>query len=269
MPIFDAHAYFGETPFSSSMATREAILATLRSRGVTGAALLSGLAADCDFVTGNRRLREVVSAEDGLFGWVTLNAGYPAESQEEQRRHEMKRGIVGAALFGHDGRPVLLEDAREILNAQRRYAKPVALHIPGGDAVHAGREIAAAFPAMKFLWLAMGGNDWRSAVATAKQHLNIYLEISGSLDADKIAYASSVLTPRKLIYGSGQPHADPSLPLALVETSPTLTRADRGRILSENAVALLRAVAEPEEEDDEAEAGQVEAEAGQVEADAE
>ncbi len=248
MPIFDAHVYYGETPFSKSLATREAILATLQSREITGAALLSGLAADCDFATGNRRLRDIVSAEDGLFGWVMLNAGYSAESQEEQRRHEMKRGIIGAAMFGHNGRPVLLEDAREILNAQRRYAKPVALHVPDGEAVHAGREIAVAFPAMKFLWLAMGGDDWRSAVAIAKQHLNIYLEISGSLDADKIAYASSVLTPRKLIYGSGQPHADPSLPLALVETSPTLTRADRSRILSENAVALLRAVAESEEE---------------------
>lgn len=253
MPIFDAHVYYGETPFSAAMATREAVLSSLHRREITGAALISTLAADCDFVTGNRRLREVVSVEDGLFGWVTLNAGYPAESQEEQRRYEMKRGMVGAAMFGHNGRPVILEDAREILNAQRRYAKPVALHVPDADAVHAGREIAAAFPAMKFLWLAMGGDDWRSAVAVAKQHLNIYLEISGSLDADKIAFASSVLTPRKLVYGSGQPQADPALPRALVETSPTLTRPDRNRILSENAVALLRAVVEPEtDEEDEA-----------------
>ena len=263
MSIFDAHVYCGETPFTNSLATRESILATLRSREITGAALFSGLAADCDFVTGNRRLREIISAQDGLFGWVMLNAGYSAESQEEQRRHETKRGIVGAAMFGHNGRPVVLEDAREILNAQRRYAKPIALHIPDGDAVHAAREIAVAFPAMKFLWLAMGGDDWRSAVATASQHLNIYLEISGSLDADKIAYASSVLTPRKLIYGSGQPHSDPSLPLALVESSSTLTRADRSRILSENAIVLLSAVADPEEEEnaDEDEEGQNEAHA--------
>ncbi len=250
MPIFDAHVYYGDLPFSSATANREAILNTLRAREITGAALISALAADCDFVTGNRRLREIISAEEGLFGWVTLNAGYPAESQEEQRRHEMRRGMIGAAMFGHNGRPVILEDAREILNAQRRYAKPVALHVPDGDAVHAGREIAAAFPAMKFLWLGMGGDDWRSAVAAAKQHLNIYLEISGSLDADKIAFASSVLTPRKLVYGSGQPHADPSLPRALVETASTLTRPDRSRILSENAIALLRAVVETDDAED-------------------
>jgi predicted TIM-barrel fold metal-dependent hydrolase len=135
---------------------------------------------------------------------------------------------------------VTADDAREILNAQRRFAKPVAIRVPDGDAVHAARQIAAEFPAMKFVLLGMGGEDWRLAVTAAKQHLNLYLEISGSLDSDKVAQASSVITPRKLLYGSGLPQAAPELTLALVESAPTLTRADRNRILSENAVALLR-----------------------------
>ncbi len=256
MPIFDVQAYLGDVPFSSAMATREAVLQTMRQSEITGAALISALAADCDFVTGNRRLREIVSPEDGLFGWVTLNVGYPAESQEEQRRHEMRRGMIGAALFGHEGHPVTLEDAREILNAQRRYSKPVAISVLDGEAIRAGREIAAAFPSMKFVFLGMGGDDWRSAVAVAKQHLNVYLEITGSLDSDKIARTASILTPRKLLFGSGLPYGSPTLTRALVESDPTLTRADRGRILSENAIALLRAQVEPEEgEDDEADEG--------------
>jgi len=254
MPTFDVHAFYGATPFSSSMATRDSILTTLRGAGLDGAALISGLAADCDFVAGNRQLREIVSPEDGLFGWVTLNAGYSVESQEEQRRHLNRRGMVGAALFGTPGRPVTLTDAREILNAQRRYAKPVAVSVPDADAVHAARLIAAEFPAMRFVFLGMGGEDWRTAVAVAKQHLNVYLEVSGSLDADKVAQASSVVTARKLLYGSGLPHGSPHLTRALVESAPTLTRPDRGRILSENAVALLRTAVEPEEADDEADA---------------
>ncbi len=253
MPTFDVHAYYGATPFSSDMTTRESILATLRRAGLDGVALISGLAADCDFVAGNRQLREVVSPEDGLFGWVTLNAGYPVESQEEQRRHLNRRGIVGAALFGTLGRPVTLTEAREVLNAQRRYAKPVAIRVPDADAVHAARLIVAEFPAMRFVFLGMGGEDWRVAVAVAKQHLNIYLEVSGSLDVDKIAHASSVVTARKLLYGSGLPHGSPELTRALVESAPTLTRPDRSRILSENAAALLRTSVEPEEsEEDEA-----------------
>ena len=253
MPTFDTHAYYGPSPFSSELASRDAVLQTLRRRDMAGVALLSALGASCDFVAGNRRLREIVSPEDGLFGWVTLNSGYAAESQEEQRRHQNRRGMVGAALFAAPGRPVTLEDAREILNAQRRYAKPVALPVPDADAVHQARLIAAEFSAMKFVFLGMGGEDWRVAVATAKKHLNIYLEISGSLDTDKIAQASAIITPRKLLYGSGLPAGSPELTLALVESASTLTRPDRSRILSENAAALLRTQVEAEEDDGDAE----------------
>ena len=81
--------------------------------------------------------------------------------------------------------------------------------------------------------------------------MNVYLELSGSLDTDKIAQASSVVTPRKLLYGSGLPGRSPELTLALVESAPTLTRPDRNRILSENAVALLRTQVEEDAEEDE------------------
>ncbi len=247
MPIFDVQAYFGATPFSQAMATRDAVLQTMSASDLTGVALLPSLAVQCDFLAGNRLLREVVSPGDGLFGWTVLNAGYPTESQEEQRRYGYARGIVGAAIVGAPGRPVTLEDAREILNAQRRYARPVALFVPDSDAAHEARRIVAEFPAMKFVFLGMGGDDWRVAAAIAKQHLNVYLEISGSRDADKIAQASSLITPRKLLYGSGLPHSGPEITRALVETAATLTRADRQRILSENAVALLRVSADDAE----------------------
>ena len=132
----------------------------------------------------------------------------------------------------------------------------MAISVPDADAVHAARLIAAEFPSMRFVFLGMGGEDWRVAVAVAKQHLNVYLEVSGSLDTDKIAHASSVVTARKLLYGSGLPHSSPDMTRALVESAPTLTRPDRSRILSENAAALLRTQVETESEDaEEDEAG--------------
>ncbi len=240
MPTFDVQVYFGATPFSQTTASREAVLQTMSANDLSGVALLPSLAVDCDFVAGNRLLREVVSPGDGLFGWAVLNVGYSSESQEEQRRYGYTRGMVGAALVGAPGRPVTLDDAREILNAQRRYARPVALFVPDSDAAHEARRIVAEFPAMKFVFLGMGGDDRRVAATIAKQHLNVYLEISGSRDSDKTAQASSLITPRKLLYGSGLPHSGPELTRALVETASTLTRADRQRILSENAIALLQ-----------------------------
>jgi predicted TIM-barrel fold metal-dependent hydrolase len=243
MPIFDAHAYLSQTPFTSSMASREAVLQTVRRSGIDSVALISGLGASCDFLAGNRVLRDVVDAGAGLFGYVTLNADYPAESQEEQRRYLLRTEFVAGVLFGHNGNPVTVDAAREIFNAHRRYAKPMAIHVPDADAVRAVRGIVSEFPAMKVLLLTMGGEEWRAAVAAAKQHLNIYLEVSGSIDADKIAHASAVLTPRKLLFGSGLPDRDPELTLGLVAEAAGLTASDRARILSSNAQAFFNAQA--------------------------
>ncbi|MCW3061089.1 MAG: putative metal-dependent hydrolase of the TIM-barrel fold, partial [Capsulimonas sp.] len=182
MDYFDAHAYLADTALSSAMAAPDRVAATFAKSGITGAALISGLAASCDFITGNARLRQILNPAAGLYGYVTLNAGYPDESQEEQRKHLGRREFVASVLFGHDDYPVTLSDSREILNAQRRYTKPMAIHAPNAAAVHAAREIAAEFPSMKFVLLGMGGDSWHAAVAAAKQNLNIYLEISGSMD---------------------------------------------------------------------------------------
>jgi hypothetical protein len=235
MPIFDTHAYLADTALSHSMATREAVLATMRQYRFNAVALISGQAATCDFVTGNERLREILDVEAGMFGYVTLNAGYPAESLEEQRKHLTRREFIAGLLFGHDGIPVNLADVRDILNAQRRFAKPIAIHVPNAEAAIAVHEIAAEFPAMKFILLTMGGEDWHSAVVAAKQHVNLYLEISGALDSDKIAYASSMLTPRKLLYGSSLPYSDPQLTIGLIEEATTLTAMDRNRVYYQNA----------------------------------
>jgi predicted TIM-barrel fold metal-dependent hydrolase len=92
---------------------------------------------------------------------------------------------------------------------------------------------------MKFILLTMGGDDWHTAVTAAKQQLNVYLEISGSLDSDKIAHAAANLTPRKVVYGSGIPFRDPHLTLGLIADTPSLTNFDRNRILAENGQSLF------------------------------
>ncbi len=246
MPIFDVHAYYGETLFSSSMAAPDAVRQSMSQTSTDAVALISSLAADCDFVAGNRALRPALNPDLGVYGWATLNAGYADLSQEEQRRYLGKREFIGAVMFGADGKPVTLDDAREVLNAHRRYTKPMALYTPDGDAVHAATRIATEFPAMRFLLLGMGGDDWRAAVDAAHRYLNIFLELSGSLDADKVSLASAALTPRKLLYGSGAPRRDPAQAQALVADAAGLTNTDRNRILSLNAGAFLNVQSDAE-----------------------
>ncbi|MGO8671074.1 MAG: amidohydrolase family protein [Capsulimonadaceae bacterium] len=239
MDLFDSHAYLADTALSHAMATGEAAAATLARHRIGAVALVSGLAIACDFVSGNADLNSILNAGAGLFGYATLNQSYPAESQEEQRKYLPRREFVAGLLYSASGTPVNLGASRDILNAQRRYAKPMAVYTPDAEAVHAVREIAAEFSAMKFILLSMGGNDWHYAVAAAKQHVNLYLEISGSLDADKVAYAATVVTARKLLYGSCMPYSDPQLTIGLVEEASTLTTTDRARVYAQNALALF------------------------------
>ena len=239
MPIFDTHTYWMDSPYTHAAATREAVLQAMQRHGISQVGLISGLAARCDFVAGNRALAQILDPGAGLYGHAVLSADYPEDSLQEQRRYLNRADFLGAVMFGHDGYPVTVDDAREILNAYRRFTKPMAIHTPDAAAVYAARAIAAEFPAMKFVLLGMGGESWRTAVAVAKKHLNVYLELSGSLDSDKVAHAAEALTPRKVLFGSGFPLADPEAILGLVETAPTVTRADRDRILSLNAQALF------------------------------
>jgi predicted TIM-barrel fold metal-dependent hydrolase len=246
MPFFDCHTYLTVASFSSSMRTREQVLETMERFGLDAVALISGLGASCDFSNGNRLLREVLDDEQGLFGYVTLNVAYPDESLQEQRMYMSKREFVGGVLIGEPGRPVTLMHARDIVNAQRRYGKPIALYAWDTDAVHAAREIAEEFTQIRFILLTMGGADWRSAVETAKKCLNVNLEISGSLDADKLTVAANAISARRIIFGSGLPNGDPSLYRGLVQDCEILTTSDRNRIALDNALALFQIHAEVE-----------------------
>ncbi|HEX5324538.1 MAG TPA: amidohydrolase family protein [Capsulimonadaceae bacterium] len=246
MPLFDMHSYLTFNPMSSSLQTQEEVVEAMKRYEIDALALISGMAATCDFVTGNRMLKDVLNSEFGIFGYVTLNAEFPEESLEEQRAYLHKRDIVGAVLFPRGHAPVNLDDAREIINGHRRYTKPLLIYTPDLEAVHAARKVAEEFNQMRVVLLTMGGEDWHAAVEAAKSCVNLYLEISGSLDAEKIAYAATALSSRKLVFGSGLPYADPSLFVGLVEEASVLTAGDRRRIYIDNALSLFQIQADVE-----------------------
>ncbi len=239
MPIFDIHSYLATLPFTDNMADRQHILESMARFGIGRVGLLSHLAVSCDMVEGNRLLSTVTSVDDGVLGYVTLKSEFPEESLQEQRAYLSRHDFIGAAIFPPPNKPVTFEDAQDLINAHRRFAKPLLISTPNGDAVHAVRKIASEFPQMKIILLGMGGEDWRAAVEAAKKHVNLYLDISGSLDSDKIAHTAAALTSRRLLFGSGSPFCDPNLFVGFVEDSPTLTSADKQRIFARNAVATF------------------------------
>ena len=114
------------------------------------------------------------------------------------------------------------------------------------EGLRAVRQIAEEFDQTKIVILNMGGNDWHAAVQAAKLHANIFLDISGALDADKLSHTVAAISARKLLFGSSLPNADPSLYVGMLNETAALSQSDRRRIAFQNALTLFNIEAELE-----------------------
>ncbi len=200
--------------------------------------LVSGLAIHSDFKRGNEQLRDAIAKDDSLYGYLVLNPNYPDASIEMMRTMMSRKKFLAAAFYVGSSRPYPnVDDCRDILNAYRRFTKPVYIYAPHSDAVMAALQMAQEFPGIKFILGSMGGCDWKRAMLSEKL-LNVVLETSGSFDAEKIEEAAAVVGAHRILFGSGAPYTDPVAILALIQSS-NLSRADMDQILNANARKLF------------------------------
>ena len=246
MPLFDIHAYYGPTPLFPGFGSRESVQQMMKRFSMDAIALISTRARYSDFISGNSELKPIVDAELGIFGYVTANSAYPDESMQEMRVYLTKHAFLGTVLFPQADAPVLLADTKELINAARRYTKPIMVFVEDRDGVRALREIAAEFDQIRFVILNMAGEDWRAAVSASKMHANILLDISGVLDEDKIEYAAAHISPRKILFGSSMPYSDPSVYTGMIAAANTVSELDRRRISFVNALNLFSIEADVE-----------------------
>ena len=228
---------------------RDAIMAALDKYKVENAVLVSGFAVTCDFREGNKQLWEAIKDDDRLFGCLVVNPNYTSESIELMRTEMSRRKFVAVALFQGASRPYPnVDDYRDILNAYRRFSKPVFVDTPHAAAADAAKQIAAEFPGVQFIFGSMGGADWRRALDIGKL-LNVHMETSGSFDVEKIEMAVERLGAHRVLFGSDLPHSDPAAEIALIRSS-SIPESDMRKIFGENALSLLklRAPAPVEEE---------------------
>jgi hypothetical protein len=174
-------------------------------------------ANSCDFIRGNAQIKEI-AGKGRIFGCAVVNTQYPSESIEDMRQYMSLPSFVALMIHsGAPGRPVTLDECNDMLNAHRRFAKPVMIEAADREGVLAATEIAQKFTGIKFVLLSMGGAEWRTAVAAADKTLNLVMEISGSLSPDKISLGAATVGAHRMIYGSNLPFADPAATIGLVE----------------------------------------------------
>lgn len=212
------------TPFS------EGHLARMDERfGIQRSIISSTIANTCDFQRGNQAIGEV-AGKGPFVGCMVVNTQYTGRALEEMRKYLPMPGFVALLVrSGETGRLVPAEECGDILNAHRRYMKPVLIQASDRDSVLQFEQIAKTFPGLKFVMLSMGGEAWRTAIDVAAHALNIYLEVSGSLNPDKISMAVEAVGAQRMLYGSNLPFADPSVTIGLVEDAD-ISDADKKMI---------------------------------------
>ncbi|HEY3298064.1 MAG TPA: amidohydrolase family protein [Armatimonadota bacterium] len=215
----------------------QGVLKAMMKYKIEKAILVPQMAVDSDFRLGNKELWDVIKGDPRLYGYLVPNPNYPKESIQLMRSAMASQKFVALALFRGATRPYPnVDDYREILNAQRRFGKPIFINAENGEAVEAVGQMAREFPTVKFIMGSMGGHDWKRAM-TLSTLLNVSLETSGSFDAEKIEDAIENLSPARVLFGSNLPFSDPACMLALIQNSD-IPKSTLERILSRNATRL-------------------------------
>ena len=239
MPIFDIHCYLEGHPLPGYNQNAAQLIDLLHSRGIDRAVLLSTRAMVADPLSGNRILKAMLDQGPGLYGCLVAHVNRVDASIEAIRDMLGHRKFVGVMVqSGKEDEPLHPLVADEVLIACRRYQKPIFVNTPNAACVEVGLQLSKTYSSHKFVFLGMGGADWRTGIAAAQQAVNIFLDTSGALDRNRLRAAVEAVGPHRVLFGSGMPKVDAAATLALVANS-NLTQNEQRRILHDNAMRLF------------------------------
>lgn len=237
--VLDCHSWLGGSLVPGVAATPASVRDRLADAGIEAAVLLSAHARLVDPVAGNRLVRAALDQAPAFYGCLVAHVNRAEASIAAMRELMPLRRFVCMALVGkrlEDPIPLALAD--ELLNAYRRYTKPVMIFAANSASVEAGLRIAREYPMLRIVLMGMGGPDWRQAIEAAHSATNIVLETSGLLDRTKVAAAVERLGAHRLVFGSGTPGTSAAASLGMLEDAAISDEARR-RILWDNAVRLF------------------------------
>jgi len=227
----DISAHLGNTFWTEADAVA---LAHARQRARFDLMFISSLqAAHGDLKAGNAAIRALVEADEQTRGWLSVSPGHPQTSAEEMRRHLGSAKFVGARLVG--AAALDSEPTRDLLNALRRYGKPISVAIGDAGRVRELDAVAPDFKTMKFIAEGAGGSDWQHCMLLARRVTNIFLEpFTGGAQAGKLAAILEVVNAHRVLFATGYPLQNPGIALGLLADAD-IPDTDRQAILTRSA----------------------------------
>lgn len=241
MPLIDLHCHLGVTAETLALRAPDGAAAkTYADQFGVETLCFSAPQAVSDMVGGNAALLEQLKADARFFGWLTLSIHQPDAATELAKRYLVKRNICGALLPQENDADVLTtQGGREVLNALRRYAKPVLVSVTSPVTLHAALATAREFSALRFLISPQSATLTSIAIPAMKEVLNsVFLPVAAFAERDVVAHAVSTLGERRVAWASDWGRFAPATALGMIRDS-ALSPPQRERVGLKNARELL------------------------------
>jgi predicted TIM-barrel fold metal-dependent hydrolase len=241
MPLIDMQCYFGVTPTALAFRPPELVQAKAYADqfGVEALAFASR-EASIDLNGGNARLAQALSVDPRFRGWLTLSVHQPEHSQQLARQYLVRSAWVGARFEqDSDADAVNTAGGHEIINALRRYGRPILLTISSPATLQAALAVTHEFGNLRFILAPQTEYLTNNAVPAMKENLNASLLPSvACTERDAIAQAVATIGERRVLWGSDWGRYHPAAAIGMIKDS-ALTPAQRERIGYRNAKELL------------------------------
>lgn len=199
--------------------------------------------ASSDVRGGNDALAKALETDARFRGWLTMSVHQVELSHDLARRYLMRPKWIGARFeCQNDDDAIDVGGGYELLNALRRYGKPILLTIGTPYALHAAVVAAREFSTLRFLLSPQNEALTSDALPAMKEALNVALvPVAAFVERDVIAQAVSTLGERgerRVLWASDWGRFHPTAALGMLKDA-ALTAPQRERISLRNARELL------------------------------
>jgi predicted TIM-barrel fold metal-dependent hydrolase len=243
-PVIDSHGHYGTyRGFYFPKPYADGMIETMDRCGVVYTVCSSHTAlAEAD--RGNAEMAQVIKDHPGRFyGYRVVNPNHPKQVEEEVARFEDDPGFVGFKFHpsGHSY-PITGKHYKPALEYAEEHRLVILSHT-WGDSSHDSpkmlAEVAAAYPNVEFLMGHSGYGDWDGALAAAREHANVYLELTAAYEiGGLIERMVKEVGSEKVVFGTDLPWFDPHFAIGAVCFS-RIGEDDRQNILRRNAERLF------------------------------
>ena len=241
MPLIDLHCFFGVSDETLALAAPDAAQAKsyADSFGVDTLCFSAPLAST-DARGGAAFLSQQLALDPRFRGWLTVSIHQSETAHELARKYLVKPAFCGTLLEQvGDADALTTAGGRDVLNALRRYSKPVFVTATSPATLQAAVEAAREFPMLKFFVSPQNEYLTQIAVAAMKEAINtLFVPVAAYAERDVVAHAVEVLGERRVAWASDWGRFHPATALGMIRDS-ALGGPQRERVGSRNARDVL------------------------------